>query len=180
MQVESVVEYLDSPAKSREWLRSLGIDDVRRAHRNLVAMAEAGVTLDLLAIVWKQLGEHLAQVSHPDTVLTSLTRFVAASRSPLALASLFDRDREALPALLQILSASQYLSDLLIRDPESYDLLRLTEGQPVSRDVLVAEICSEVAVLSEEQAVMTALRRYKHRETLRIAYGDIILSLIHI
>ena len=174
MQVKSVVEYLDSPAKAREWLRSLGIDDIRRAHRNLVAMAEAGVTLDLLAIVWEQLDEHLAQVSHPDTVLNSLERFVSASRSPLALASLFDRDRKALPALLQILSASQYLSDLLIRDPESYDLLRLTEGQPVSRDVLVAEICSEVAMLGDEQAVMAALRRYKHRETLRIAYGDII------
>ncbi|MEO8496684.1 MAG: bifunctional [glutamate--ammonia ligase]-adenylyl-L-tyrosine phosphorylase/[glutamate--ammonia-ligase] adenylyltransferase, partial [Planctomycetota bacterium] len=174
MQIESVVEYLDSPAKAREWLRSLGVEDVRRAHRNLVAMADAGVTLDLLAIVWKQLGEHLAHVSDPDAVLNNLGRFVSASRSPLALASLFDRDREALPTLLQILSASQYLSDLLIRDPESYDLLRLTEGQPVSREVLVAEICSEVSVMSDEQAVMVALRRTKHRETLRIAYGDII------
>jgi glutamate-ammonia-ligase adenylyltransferase len=137
-------------------------------------MADAGVTLDLLAIVWKQLGEHLAHVSDPDSVLNSLERFVTASRSPLALASLFDRDREALPTLLQILSASHYLSELLICDPESYDLLRLTGGQPVSRDVLVAEICSEVAMLSNEPSVMAALRRYKRRETLRIAYGDII------
>ena len=174
MQVESVVEYLDSPANARDWLRSLGIEDVPRAHHNLVAMAEAGVTLDLLAIFWEQLGEHLARVSHPDAVLNSVERFVSASRSPLALASLFDRDREALPTLLQILSSSQYLSELLIRDPESYDLLRLTEGQPVSREVLVAEICSEVALLSDEQVVMAALRRDKHRETLRIAYGDII------
>ncbi|HRX80322.1 MAG TPA: hypothetical protein P5307_14725, partial [Pirellulaceae bacterium] len=68
MQVESVVEYLDSPAKSRDWLRSLGIENVQRAHGNLVAMADAGVTLDLLAIVWEQLGEHLPGVSHPDTV----------------------------------------------------------------------------------------------------------------
>ncbi len=174
MQVASVVEYLDHPAKARDWLRSLGIEDVERAHRNLVAMAEAGVTLDLLAIVWQQLGEHLGHVSHPDMVLNNLDRFIAAARSPLALASLFDRDREALPTLLQILSTSQYLSNLLIRDPESYDLLRLTEGQPVSREVLVAEICSEIALLKGERAVMAALRRYKHRETLRIAYGDII------
>ncbi|MBC8352142.1 MAG: bifunctional [glutamate--ammonia ligase]-adenylyl-L-tyrosine phosphorylase/[glutamate--ammonia-ligase] adenylyltransferase [Planctomycetes bacterium] len=174
MQVESVVEYLDSPAKAREWLRSLGVDDIRSAHGNLVAMADAGVTLDLLAVVWEQLADHLAGVSHPDSVLNSLGRFVTASRSPLALASLFDRDREALPALLQIFSASQYLSELLIRDPESFDLLRLTEGQPVSRDVLVSEICSEVESLNSEQSVMSALRRYKHRETLRIAYGDII------
>lgn len=174
MQIDSVVEFLDSPAKSCEWLRSLGIEDVRRAHGNLVSMADAGVTLDLLAIVWDQLGEHLPRVSDPDSVLNSLDRFVSASRSPLALASLFDRDREALPSLLQILSASQYLSDLLIRDPESYDLLRLTEGQPVSREVLINEICSELEVLSGDESVMEALRRFKRRETLRIAYGDII------
>ncbi len=36
--------------------------------------------------------------------------------------------------LLQIFSTSQYLSDLLITDHESYDLLRMTEGQPVGRE----------------------------------------------
>ncbi|MCA9124077.1 MAG: bifunctional [glutamate--ammonia ligase]-adenylyl-L-tyrosine phosphorylase/[glutamate--ammonia-ligase] adenylyltransferase [Planctomycetaceae bacterium] len=174
MQIDSVVEYLDSPAKSHDWLRAMGIDDVPRAHRNLVSMADTGVTLDLLAIVWGQLSEHMPRVSDPDAVLNSLERFISASRSPLALASLFDRDRESLPSLLQIFSASQYLSDLLIRDPESYDLLRLTEGQPVSREVLINEICSEVKMLSGDESVMEALRRFKRRETLRIAYGDII------
>ncbi len=174
MQLESVVTYLDSPAKAREWLRSIGIENVAQAHRNLVAMADRGVTLDLMAIILQQLGEHLPSVSDPDAVLNNLERFVLASRSPLALGSLFDRDREALPSLLQILSASQYLSDLLIRDPECYDLLRLTEGQPVARELLVAELLTEVDLLNDDAAVMAALRRFKHRETLRIAYGDII------
>ena len=40
--------------------------------------------------------------------------------------------------MLQILATSQHLSDLLVTDPESYDLLRITEGQPVSleQDIL--------------------------------------------
>ena len=42
--------------------------------------------------------------------------------------------RDALPNLLQIFSTSQYLSDLLVADKEAYDLLRMTEGQPVARD----------------------------------------------
>jgi glutamate-ammonia-ligase adenylyltransferase len=174
MQLESVVDYLDNEAKAADWLKSLGIEDNQRARGNLVAMAEAGVTLDLLAVICEQLGEHLPSVSDPDRVLNNLERFVSSSRNPLSLGSLFDRDREALPTLLQILSTSQYLSDLLVRDPESYDLLRLTEGQPVSREVLIGDICSEASALTDERAVMMALRRYKHRETLRIAYGDII------
>lgn len=174
MQTESVVEILDNPAKARDWLRSVGVDNVEQAHRNLVAMADSRITLDLLAIILQQLSDHLPNVSHPDAVLNNLERFVSASRSPLALGSLFDRDREALPTLLQILSASQYLSDLLIRDPEGYDLLRLTEGQPVSREVLIEELCTEVNLLNDDRSVMATLRRFKHRETLRVAYGDII------
>src|SRR5205085_10146959 len=106
--------------------------------------------------------------------LNNLDRFVAAARNPLSLASLFERDRDALPILLQIFSTSQYLSDLLVTDSEAYDLLRITEGQPVGREVLVDELCAEVAALDDERSVMTAIRRFKRRETLRIAYVDII------
>ena len=106
--------------------------------------------------------------------LNNLDRFITATRNPLSLASLFERDPEALPILLQIFSTSQYLSDLLITDSESYDLVRMTEGQPVSRETLVNELASEVAALAEEPAVLAALRRFKRRETLRISYGDII------
>ena len=34
--------------------------------------------------------------------------------------------------LLQIFSTSQHLSDVLVLDHGSYDLLRMTEGQPVA------------------------------------------------
>src|SRR5260221_7482883 len=105
-----------------------------------------------------------------DMALNNLYRFFAAAGNPLSLATLFDRDREALPILVQIFSTSQHLSDLLVTDTESYDLLRITEGQPVSREVLVDEICAEVAALNDERAVMTALRRFKRRETFRIGY----------
>jgi glutamate-ammonia-ligase adenylyltransferase len=155
-------------------LRGWGLDDVDRAHAALVRMAVSGVTLDLLAAICEQLAEQLPRVSDPDMALNNFDRFAATARNPLSMAALFERDPEALATLLQIFSTSQYLSDLLVTDSEAYDLLRLTEGQPVAREVLVDELCAEVAALNDERAVMTALRRFKRRETLRIAYGDII------
>lgn len=176
MQIAQLRNYLDDYAEAERWLRGWGIEDPRRAHGNLVGLAEFGVTLDLVADICDQLAQHLPRSSDPDMALNNLDRFIRASRNPLSLASLFERDREALPVLLQIFSTSQHLSDLLVTDPEAYDLLRLTEGQPVTREVLIDELWSEVATLNDERLVMAALRRYKRRETLRISYGDIIRS----
>jgi len=174
MQIAQLHQYLDSSAESEPWLRAWGLADPRHGHENLLRLATAGVTLDLLAVICDILAEHLPRTSDPDMALNNLDRFVAAARNPLSLGSLFERDREALPFLLQIFSTSQHFSDLLITDPESYDLLRVTEGQPVGREVLVDELASEVDALSDTAGVMAALRRFKRRETLRISYGDII------
>ena len=166
--------YLDDSAAADAWLRRLRLVDRRRAHANLARMAVGGLPLDLLAVVCDQLAEHLGACPDPDMALNNLERFVAAARSPLALGTFFERDPQVLPTLLQIFSTSQHLSDLLVADPESFDLLRLTEGQPVARQALVEDIVSEVAALEHEQALVRALRRFKRREILRIAYGDIV------
>ena len=157
-----------------EWLRGIGIVDAQRGHANLLNLAMAGVTLDLLADIVGQLAEHLPNVSDPDRALNNLDHFFAVVRSPLSLASLFERDRQALPILLEIFSTSQHLSELLVTDREAYDLLRMTEGAPVAREVLVEEISLEATTRTDERSVLAALRRSKKRETLRICYGDLI------
>ena len=174
MDLGQVQRYLESPEAAADWLRGLGVRDLRRGHASLRGIAAAGVPVDLLAVMFDQLSCRLPQCADADMALNNLDRFVAAARNPLAIGTLFERDPEALPVLLQIFSTSQYLSDLLIVDPEGFDLLRLTEGQPVSRQALVDELVAEVQALEHEQTVLRALRRFKRRETLRIAYGDII------
>ncbi len=174
MDRDTLIGYLDSPSECAGALRSLKIKNVDRAHSNFVAIAESGITLDLMDVIFQQLIEHLPRLSDPDMALNNLDRFFAASRNPLSLGTLFERDPDTLPTLLQILSTSQHLSDVLICDPESFDLLRMTEGRPVERHVLVREICSDVATAVDERDVMAVIRRHKRRETLRIAYGDII------
>ncbi|NQT17118.1 MAG: bifunctional [glutamate--ammonia ligase]-adenylyl-L-tyrosine phosphorylase/[glutamate--ammonia-ligase] adenylyltransferase [Planctomycetes bacterium] len=177
MDVSQVRQYLDNPTAAAEWLRSLGLIDTRRAHACLVRLASDRMPLDLVSVICSQLDRHLAGCADPDMALNNLDRFVSTSRSPLSVGTLFERDPQTLPTLLQIWSTSQHLSDLLVNDPESLDLLRLTEGQAFARGALVDDLTSEVAVLDHDQAVLAALRRFKRRETLRIAYGDIVREL---
>ncbi len=173
MEIVTLRTCLDDQSAAAPWLGSMGLGDLRRAHGNLLRMATSGVPLDLLAVVCDQLEGSLASTADPDMALNNLDRFVAASRNPLALGTLFQRDPSALPTLLQIFSTSQHLSDLLVADPESFDLLRLSQGQPYARQALVEDITSEVAALEHDQTVLRALRRFKRREMLRISYGDI-------
>ncbi|MGI9518522.1 MAG: bifunctional [glutamate--ammonia ligase]-adenylyl-L-tyrosine phosphorylase/[glutamate--ammonia-ligase] adenylyltransferase [Pirellulaceae bacterium] len=167
---------LEDPQKLAVALRRAGIHDTARAGTNLAHIAGFRVPVDLLQSLLDQSLEHLPGLSDPDMALNNLERFMAAARCPLSLASLFERDPTAIPILLTIFSTSQYLTDLLIRDPSAYDALRLTAGQPVSREILADEIGAALDVIAndDQAGAMAVIRRFKHRETLRIAFGDII------
>ncbi|MEN6457367.1 MAG: hypothetical protein ABFC63_00345 [Thermoguttaceae bacterium] len=174
MNTASLRQYLDDPSAAADWLRGLGIVDTRRAHGNLVDMAEARVPLDLLASMCGQIERHLPACPDADMALHNLERFVRAARNPLGIGALLQRDPQTMPTLLQIFSASQHLSDLLVTDPESLSLLRGNERHEMGRQPLVDELTSEIAALEHDTVVLRALRRFKRRGTLRIAYGDII------
>ena len=174
MDIATLRCYLDDADAAREFLKGLGVVDLRRAHAALVSMAATGVTLDLLVAICDQLSQSLARCPDPDMALNNLDRFVGQTRNPLSIGTLFERDATALPTLIQIFSTSQHFSDLLIADPEGLDLLRLTEGAPVARQMLVEDLVAEISALEHEQTVLRSLRRFKRRETLRITYGDII------
>jgi glutamate-ammonia-ligase adenylyltransferase len=166
--------YLEEPAEAYPVLRAWGVSDVVRAHGNLRALHRHGLPLDLLAVVWEQLQRCLPTCADPDMALNNLERFVARSRNPLSLGTLFERDPETLPILVRIFSTSQFLSDIVAAEPEAFELVRLSQGMPYPRQALVDDILAEVTALESEPSILRALRRFKRREILRIAYGDII------
>jgi glutamate-ammonia-ligase adenylyltransferase len=174
IDVDRLRTCLDDPREAEPWLKSLRVANLPAAHANLTRMADHGVTLDLLSQISEQFAAAAPGLADPDMAINNLERFIAASRNPMSTAALFERDQAALPNLLQLFSTSQYLSDLLVSDKEAYDLLRMTEGQPVARDALVEELVNEVRSLGTVNEVLASLRRFKRRETLRIAYGDIV------
>lgn len=174
MDLETLRRCLDEPRESTDLLSSLQLSPSATNHTNLARMAERGVPLDLLAVVCEQFAQVAPTLADPDMAWNNLEGFLSSARNPLSTAALFERDPQALPHLLQIFSSSQYLSELLVTDHEAYDLLRMTEGSPVSRDALVDELLAEISQVSDSRIAMALLRRVKRRETLRIAYGDLV------
>ncbi len=174
IDIDRLRSCLDDADVAEPWLRSLCVANLPAAHANFTRMANYGVTLDLLTQISEQFVAAAPTLADPDMAINNLERFIAASRNPMATAALFERDPDALPNLLQIFTTSQYLSDLLVADKEAYDLLRMTEGEPVSAAALVEELVNEVRALGNYAEVSASLRRFKRRETLRIAYGDIV------
>jgi len=177
MQIDRIRSFLDSLEEAEPWFISLGLTNPRTAHANLKRLANSGIPLDLLGTICAQFAEAAPNLADPDMALNNLERYMLSARSPLSTAALFERDRSSLPNLLLMFNCSQKFSDQLCADPESYDLLRMTDGRPVARQPLVKELLDEIRALGDRHDVLTALRRFKLRETLRIAYGDLVQEL---
>ncbi len=163
---------LDEPAQLNRRLRDWGLTAPEIGAEHWRELAEQ-VPLELLASLAGQLGEHLPQAHDPDRAFAGLMRFLASALSPLAMLSLFERDGACLPMLCQIFGTSDAWTELLLRDPEAFDYLRLTEGMPTPREELQAEVDRETALLTDERILMAALKRRCEREQLRIGYGEL-------
>ena len=171
---DDVGRLLDDPAAAAAWGGAAGLTDPTVAQRSLSAIAMAGVPPDLLAGLVARLAVALPRVADPDRVLVSLERLFAAVRSPLAAAALFERDPRALEILLGIFAASPYLAELVIADPEAWEEIRVGRGRPEKRETLAAVLAAEVGNAAGMDGIKRAIRRFKRRQTLRIAYGDIV------
>lgn len=169
-----VARLLDDPEAAAAWGRSAGLAEPAGAARALAGIAQAGVPLDLLGSLAGRLTDLLPTVADPGRVLVSLERFVAAVRSPLATAALFERDPRALEILLGIFAASPHLAELVIADPEAWEEIRVGRGRPEKKEALAAALAAEVGGGDAAERVARAIRRFKRRQTLRIAYGDIV------
>jgi glutamate-ammonia-ligase adenylyltransferase len=165
---------LDDPAAAVAWGREAGLTDPTVAPRVLAGLAARGLTFDLIESMSRRLSATLPSVSDPDRVLVSLERFLGAVRSPLSAATLFERDPDSLRVLLEVFSASPHLADLVIADPEAWEEVRVGRGRPEKRESLAAMLAAEVGGNSSPENVLEALRRFRRRQILRIAYGDIV------
>ena len=143
---------LEDPEAAAAWGRSVGLADPTLATRVLTEFAENGITFDLIASMVQKLGTLLPAVSDPDRVLAALGRFIASVRSPLSTPTLFERDPDSLGVLLSLFSASPYLADAVITDPEAWEDVRLGRGRPESRDSLAAMLAAEIGGSDEEAA----------------------------
>ena len=175
MTVTWFLTYHGIPEIIERWLAGLGVSDPERGCRDLADLTRrAGpACLELVARIAVQLEQVLARCADPGMALVNLERFIAAvPRSETTLRHLAENPRTT-EVLLQVFSTSQYLSEIMIRDPELLDWL---QGGPERRDrlALIDDLWKSVAGLSDEEEQKLALRRFRQREGLRIGYNDIV------
>ena len=123
---------------------------------------------DLKLSLNDQLTPLLARFPHLERGLEPLLRFIENTRNPKSFLVFLDRDRDAMPTLLQILSIDSKAVEWLIADPDSFDWLRLSAGQPVDSEHLKDILISEIQHLEDEEQVLASMRRFRRRETLRV------------
>ena len=144
----------------------LGLDDSGLSA--IHALLNATSDQDLRDSLVGQLVPLLTRFPNLRRGLDPLHRFVENTRNPMSFLVFLDRDRDALPSLLQILSIESTAVEWLVSDPDSFDWLRLSAGQSVDPEHLKDVLISEIKNLDEEEQILASMKRFRRRETLRV------------
>lgn len=146
------------------------------ARARLLDLAGEPAEMLALARVSDELQIALESCPDSDRALNNLERFVHARGSRLALYHLFAQHPAALDALVRIVAASQYLADVLVRNPEYFDLVSDSAllQAPRREDHLTGELSSATGAFRSTEAKLNAIRRFHRRELLRIGAADLL------
>ena len=170
--MEADPPYTDDDAL--DWLDATRLRDLEQVRSDLQVIWDSGASPELLHSLRLGLTAHLDQLDDWDETIRHLSRFIDSSTDPVSLLALFERDSEALPALLQVFATSKTLANRLISDPETFDLIRASDGKPASREMLIDQLLTELRDLEQPNRAALVIRRFSSREILRIAYGEFV------
>lgn len=173
---DRLIDVLRAPDSARPWLSALGVRDADRGFRDARDLAACGAPAELVEALLVRLATLLPQCPDAGMALANLERFVAASRDARETLASLCRAPRTTEALVQLFSTSQYLSDLVIRDPDALDWLR-GGAERRDRDGLFERLWSLVLLESTDEGRRLAIRRFRHRQMLRIGYNDIVRGL---
>ncbi len=127
--MSALLGLLDDPERARRWLAGLGVRDVERGWRDLRDLVHPDRPRASIGVLLSQLEQGLPSCPDPGMALTNLERFLAAAPLPAATLGLLALDPRTFEVLLQLFSASQYLSDQMIGEPELIHWLRAGAGR---------------------------------------------------
>ncbi|MDP2990181.1 MAG: glutamate-ammonia-ligase adenylyltransferase, partial [Kiritimatiellota bacterium] len=151
-----------------------GFRDTERANVNLRKLA--GAQQELFARLAVLACDFLRRVADPDMALNNWERFVRSLPDAAAHFQLLLSQPRRLEILMGIFSASQFLADTLIRNPDFFDWVTnstiLHAARP--RDVIEADLHAFVSGCTRADQP-NGLRRFRRREILRIGTRDICL-----
>src|SRR4030067_1769968 len=150
--------------------------DAVKADKNLQTIAREPYVRKLLSEVIEPLFGMIKDTPDPGMALNNLERFCSAVFDIRILISQLKANPKVPFLLINLFSTSQFLSDILIRNPEY--LWWLIEERAVdtskNRDDLIKELRTTVSGLTSIEKRLNAIRRFRRREILRIGLKDIL------
>jgi glutamate-ammonia-ligase adenylyltransferase len=173
MQIDHLRSFLESLEASRRQLRSCNLRDIERSWQDLRTLSGV-IGLENMSQLWPALAHLLPRCPDPDMALNNLERFLAGADGARQLPGLLEGRARSLETLLQLFSASQFFSDLLVTNPDYLDMLRVPLRHSPSAKELQEQLQADVDACFEESAVLRAFRRFRQRQILRIGTNDII------
>ncbi|MDW8270680.1 MAG: hypothetical protein RMN24_16090, partial [Anaerolineae bacterium] len=169
------------PEPTSEWQSAYERGLARLRH---LPDGHSGATRQALTACLPYLAAALAEAAWPEHVAVSFERLAQTAPDPAALFGYLAANPRALEMLTTLFAGSQFLSDVLLRQPE--DALRLLERHDengLARRKQTADFRAEALAAANGpdtdgginlDAARDALRRYQHWQILRIGAADFL------
>src|SRR5947208_271901 len=116
-------EPISNETSSDEEFAAVGIKDVDRARNTLQSLAGQGVTDDDVAELTPQLFRSLSSSPDPDRALVNFERWTRSVTNRYSHFQLLLRHPTALDIFFNVCGTSQLFSDILIENPEYFEIL---------------------------------------------------------
>ncbi len=163
-----------SPEAAARFLEGCGVRDGAAADQHLQQLADDLTSRLALGHLAPLLFDEIATTADPDAAVVGFCRYVATRTPRAAFIGTLQADPHVLDILTQILGASPFLSEILIRNPGYLHWLRSElDGAPPDR----ADYDQEIARLIDGDGTIEhqvdGLKRFQRREMLRVAAADL-------
>ncbi|MGC8666544.1 MAG: DUF294 nucleotidyltransferase-like domain-containing protein [Chthonomonadales bacterium] len=160
----------------RAQLEKVGFSDAARAERIIRSLAGQGVTDDDVDLMIPILLRSLAASPDPDRALNNFERWFQSVTNRITHVRYLLAHPAALEIFFSVCGTSQFFSDILIRNPEYFEILANpgVRGGTKSAGTLYRELSAFVDAIVRPELKLEAMRRFKHREILRIGTRDIL------
>lgn len=162
------------------------VDGEELAHQAFVDQAQAGAAVRSIAAslglggtddTLVEIIDRIATSADPQMAINNLHRFIDATGELDVVRYALKRSRDNIATLVALMAGSQFLSDVLIAQPDAFSWLISYDTLHGARspDYYQEGAAAVVAGLSDRAAQRSALSKWRRREYLRIGCRDLLL-----